>query len=888
MGTVLAIWAIVSLLGVPIALVFAWVYLKNRLADINSQIARLTERLNEQERDSYRVAAAAVRAIPETPVRSPHEPPAAKETPDDAAPVSLPVQPPSFLSISAKAAPAFSASISHRSTEEWETLLGSNWLNKVGVFVLVVGIALALGYSFTRVGPWGRVSICVAVSSAMLLSGVILEKRERYRTFARGLLGGGWAGLYVTVFAMHAVESARVIQNPVAGFLLLLGVAAGIIVHSLRYRSEAVTGLAYLAAFGALVITEANALSLLALVPLAISLLSVAHHFRWPRMAILGVIATYGIGALRGDAGAALWAAQSILAVYWLLFELFDIVSPSFWLLPLNATGFIGLSLLKWGGEAPQQVWILLAAIAAAYLASAIARWRSGSWHSAITLSGALAAAAIFQRLDSRWIAAALVVEAELLYLGGIRLRAPYLRWLGTSIFGLGLGQLLLHDVEILPAEAWAPVASLEAVVFYVNRALYAADYFYGLAGAGLLALVLGKETSEPYRTEAWLLLAAATFAWGWWRRPADFRIQGYLIGILGLTAALAQAHEAPLALAAALCYGAALIALRAPQRFVEGEARLVRRSAAVATAVAASVLLWRLVPDSYVGLSWLALALLLLESGLRGWPHDFRRLSYVVATLAIFRLWIVNLPELHNAGPWSPRLVSLAAALLVYAFAIRARREEAGRVFLIAFPAGSALLLAAAWALVPAAAVAPVWATIALVLASLQSGSDAERTLFRIVGSLIAALAFVRCWSFNLGQPGFGAPAALACLVIACFYAVALQSRRDGRFKLYYSLLGTTLTTILLYYKISGSILTVAWGIEGVALLGSGLPLRDRTLRISGLTLLVACILKLFLWDFRHLETFPRILSFIVLGLILVGVSWIYTRFRERVEKYL
>jgi uncharacterized membrane protein len=31
-----------------------------------------------------------------------------------------------------------------------------------------------------------------------------------------------------------------------------------------------------------------------------------------------------------------------------------------------------------------------------------------------------------------------------------------------------------------------------------------------------------------------------------------------------------------------------------------------------------------------------------------------------------------------------------------------------------------------------------------------------------------------------------------------------------------------------------------------------------------------------------------PRILSFIALGLILVGVSWIYTRFREGVQKYL
>jgi hypothetical protein len=39
-------------------------------------------------------------------------------------------------------------------------------------------------------------------------------------------------------------------------------------------------------------------------------------------------------------------------------------------------------------------------------------------------------------------------------------------------------------------------VASLDAVVFYVNRALCAADRFYGYAAAGMLALVIGKKTS--------------------------------------------------------------------------------------------------------------------------------------------------------------------------------------------------------------------------------------------------------------------------------------------------------------------------------------------------------------------------------------------------------
>jgi uncharacterized membrane protein len=126
------------------------------------------------------------------------------------------------------------------------------------------------------------------------------------------------------------------------------------------------------------------------------------------------------------------------------------------------------------------------------------------------------------------------------------------------------------------------------------------------------------------------------------------------------------------------------------------------------------------------------------------------------------------------------------------------------------------------------------------------------------------------------------------AAAAIACFYTAQLASERDGRERLYFSLMATTLTTLLLYYRIQGSLLTMACGIQGVILLASGFPLRDRVFRISGLVLLLACIVKLFAWDLRHLETLPRILSLILLGVILLAVSWIYTRFRERVAKLL
>ena len=164
MGMVLMVWAIASLFGVPIAVVFGWVYLKKRLGDMDAQIASLTKRLNEQERASSYLTPIAVRPEAEALVNPQHEGRLAEAACVPAAPVSLTVKPPSFVETPAEGVAVFSRAVHHRSTEEWETLLGGNWLNKVGVFVLVVGIALALGYSFSRVGPWGRISICVAVS----------------------------------------------------------------------------------------------------------------------------------------------------------------------------------------------------------------------------------------------------------------------------------------------------------------------------------------------------------------------------------------------------------------------------------------------------------------------------------------------------------------------------------------------------------------------------------------------------------------------------------------------------------------------------------------------------------------------------------------------------
>ena len=90
------------------------------------------------------------------------------------------------------------------------------------------------------------------------------------------------------------------------------------------------------------------------------------------------------------------------------------------------------------------------------------------------------------------------------------------------------------------------------------------------------------------------------------------------------------------------------------------------------------------------------------------------------------------------------------------------------------------------------------------------------------------------------------------------------------------------------MYYEVQGNLLTIAWAVEGLVILALGFLVRDRTFRLSGLVLLLVCLLKVFLIDLRGVETLYRILSFIVLGAILLVVSFAYTKYREVLKRYI
>jgi len=75
---------------------------------------------------------------------------------------------------------------------------------------------------------------------------------------------------------------------------------------------------------------------------------------------------------------------------------------------------------------------------------------------------------------------------------------------------------------------------------------------------------------------------------------------------------------------------------------------------------------------------------------------------------------------------------------------------------------------------------------------------------------------------------------------------------------------------------------LSVLWALYAAVLIAAGIFRRLRIARALGIILLCVTVIKVFLMDLSALQTFYRILSFIVLGLLMLLIAYCYNRFKH------
>ena len=897
------------------------------------------------------------------------------------APVT-PLPPPSFTP--AESAPSLAGRF--QSSLDVEEMLGTNWLNKLGIVILVLGVAFFLAYQLKALGPAGKVLVGFVTAGVLLGAGIWFDRRERYRILARAGIGGGWALLFFTAYAMYHVPAARVLSSQAVDLVLMLAVAAAMVVHTLRYRSQVVTGLAFLLAFLTVAISHSNVYSLSAGAVLAAGLVVIVGRMQWFELEVFGILASYLnhylwlrpiIEPMHGKRHPfpEFAASVGILALYWLIFRLSYVfrrpndrrqehVSTAAAL--LNTT--LLLALFKYQSTHPEWAfWALLAIGAIETLLGQlpITRRRRSAVIVLSTLGVVLLIAAFPFRYSGMRLTVLWLLEAEALLLIGVWTKEVVFRRLGMlgallvsgQTIGVEAAQIFgrrMDGADLRPDFRLAIVFVVAAAVFYgdahwVRRRwadLFATEFdrrvMQRLSYAACVMVLIAAWIAFP---EAWTAVAWCTLGLGLAMAGRRFtfpelRYQANFLALVSVLRVLAINLEATdkyrgltlrlltITLVSALLYvtsrwsgdsdrsrGSAI------GKRLFGSGQLVGAAYTWSASILLALVAWYELRPVSVADAWLVGGLVLFELGLERKKLSLRLQGYAAFAASFLRIFFVNLNAAGNPGEISPRFYTVVPLALGFFYAYwrlhqssedllpSERRFRAADVCCwlgtITFAALMRFELEADW-------VAGAWAALAFALLAIAWRS--ERRVFLYQGLMLAVGVLFRTVLHNFYERSyFPAPAwqsrwitvgtAVALLLVALPFAFQLRRKNEpseetGLVRLLQGMvrrpeqlfffIAVGLLTVLLALEMRHGMVTLSWGVEGVAVFVLALWLSERSFRLTGLGLLLLCVGKILLVDVWRLDPRDRYLTFIVLGVALLLVSFLYTRNREALRQYL
>ncbi len=178
-----------------------------------------------------------------------------------------------------------------------EFAVASTWLLRLGVVILVMGIGFFLKYSIDQgwLAPTARVALAIMVGLGLIVGGSRLLG-TLYNLLGHGLIGGGIATLYFSVFA--AVSFYHLIGVlPAFALMGLVTVAAGVL--AVRFDSMLIAVLGLIGGYGTPVMLSGggpNFVGLFAyMLLLGCGILGISLKKNWHLLNYLGLACTYAL-----------------------------------------------------------------------------------------------------------------------------------------------------------------------------------------------------------------------------------------------------------------------------------------------------------------------------------------------------------------------------------------------------------------------------------------------------------------------------------------------------------------------------------------------------------------------------------------------------------------
>ncbi len=371
---------------------------EQRLRDLESQVRHLTtlvERLLMEKRAS----------VEAPPAQPPAPPPAAHQ--EHAAPAAQ--SPPLPRAAHPDTAPGekpLVRTVRHRldralrvnPNETIEVHIGSVWLSRLAIVVFMTAVALAARTTFwsENIGPPEKIMIGYVMALAFIGYGCLSRKGRDL--FGQIILGGGLAGLYFTTYAAFFIEQMQVFPPSLRAIPVLAGCLAFMAAVAHLRRSQTVAGIAFFLAYYTVVVSctqqtpglENMVYALITCAGVAVATLIFHAAHRWILFTWLALIAThvtYIFFFFKQPAGLDIpsnvyfWISNGFLTVCFILFSLTSItdawktgeyrrtVAP---MSGVNSGFFLVLTWLAIRAEYPLEQWMFRLGTAGLFLIFAV------------------------------------------------------------------------------------------------------------------------------------------------------------------------------------------------------------------------------------------------------------------------------------------------------------------------------------------------------------------------------------------------------------------------------------------------------------------------------------------------------------------------------------
>ena len=870
---------------------------------------------------------------PETRATHPwmNEPPPPRATREAAAPFGLhvPIEKPA-------ADEATRPGATHEfKRRDLESLIGGSWFNWIGIIAVTFGVAFFLKFAFDKqwIGPSARVSLSALVGISLLYVGERLRGRG-LKAYAYILSGGGLLILYLSDYAAYNFYH---LIGQVLAFLLMAAVTTTAVLLSVRLNALPVAILGLVGGFLTPVLLSTgvdNEIGLFAYVALLdAGVLAVAYFKRWRTLDFLSFAGTVAITvgwAFKFYEHEKVWTTLVFLSVFFLLYSLLAIFHnvlpgrPTRWfdvaLAIANATFYFGLSYLMLTEAGFDQTTpatqALLISVCFTQLFYMTWRWSPDDRFLRYSYVGAAAtflAMAVAIQFELHWVTIGWAVEALMLAWVGLRSGERAARHAAIAVFCAAVCHWFFWD---MPEFAYGVDPSF--IPLLNRRALSGAVLVGAIAGATWLYRRAGElDENEREMVRTFFLLTGNAVAF----TLLTLDINDFFTARLSQSGASPASLRGPIENARQfslsmlwMLYAATMLALG-----------VLRRSA---------LLRWG---GLFLLLAAIGKVVALDSAFYAAWWHlpvfnlTFMVYVLLVAVLA-FAAWLygrapgVNQPE----QPWMrPVLITTANVLALAALSLEvlgyydrlltAAHQGSSTEIVSRFQEGRIFTLALVWILFATCAFlfgawrdARAWRwgglllmafTSPLVFANLIYYDAAwhvlvlNRTLAIFAVFVVALWIIVRTYARS-GKAFEEAPAIRPMATVAANLVaiVALSAQAAGYYEAKISAeLGRAgveywsddfpapLRNLALAKQLS---LSVIWGLYASGLLIAGRVRRLLLLRVMGLALLSLTILKVFIWDLSSLDRIYRIISFIMLGAILLVVSYFYQRSQQNAEE--